>query len=560
MSDLDDFFGDPEIGDEATVRIFKSNKNIFDLKYKFIKQLKKGIKKKKCRVPDNDKNILIGWFKERGRTLTADIAAEFFIRVFFDNSKNVCTKAIKDELIKEMRWNSVNCVISFQRGFVATLKPNKVWTEEWMHSKSYFTSWLSWMIKDMTEQLTIQMNNPLPGIKISRTTKGPKRNDKHIEYAAEIACILITNSVQKLAPSWDRLKIEKSTQSSNRRNNQKLSKWNSNTNFTDFLRKAVGLPSGTSSNQYKAKASRYGLLEDIFRTDEGKKIHRRNVLMCVACKRNGEFNEMVWPSQVCSVCKKSVAANLIERIRPDDSGRFKVPARVCKNCGIPPVKAKKKRTVRLKPSYLFVTERNGKAVAVQVTPESTLPLCTGGTIHNFPTGPGMPDTTVFIQYKEAERIVLKMLEKDTTQNDINAFFGNNTNNNSYIDNICKEYKAPTRPVATDSRTLIKHIGFILNSENCLSLYANCPDLENLDSLKSAMKGFFEFTLKSKPAEFDEKWLWLKNITTMNDALFNKFKGMMRSIFEWYEVYNESDISNKIAANNAFGIIKNDHSD
>ena len=47
---------------------------------------------------------------------------------------------------------------------------------------------------------------------------------------------------------------------------------------------------------------------------------------------------------------------------------------------------------------------------------------------------------------------------------------------------------------------------------------------------------------------------------MNDALFNKFKGMMRSIFEWYEVYNESDISNKIAANNAFGIIKNDHSD
>ena len=61
-------------------------------------------------------------------------------------------------------------------------------------------------------------------------------------------------------------------------------------------------------------------------------------------------------------------------------------------------------------------------------------------------------------------------------------------------------------------------------------------------------------------EFDEKWLWLKNITTMNDALFNKFKGMMRSIFEWYEGYNESDISNKIAANNAFGIIKNDHSD
>lgn len=557
MSDLDDFFEDPEIGDEATMRIFKSKENIFDLKYKFIKQVKKDTKKKKCRAPDNHANILIGWFKEKGKSLTADIAAEFIIRVFFHNPQNVCTKAIKNKLIKQMRWDPINGVISLQRGFVATLKPNKVWTEEWKHSNSYFIAWLSWMIKKMTEQLTIQMNNPLPGMKKSRSTKGSGWNKNNIQDAVEIARILITNSVEKLPPSWARLKIEENTQSLNRQNKQKLSKWDSNTNFTDFLRKAVGLPSGTSSNEYRAKASRYGLVEDLFSNDDGKKIHRRNVLMCVACIKKGEFNEMVWPSQECSVCKISGAANLIERIRPDDSGRFKVPARVCNNCGIPPVKAKKKSTVRC---YLFVQERNGKAVKVQVTPESTLPLCTGGTGHNFPIGRGMPDTTVFIQYKEAEKIVLKMLEKYTTQNDINAFFGNNASNNKYIDDICTEYKAPPRHTATVSKKVIEDIGCIHKSVNLGSLYANCPNLENLDSLKSVMKVFFAITLKSKPAEFDEKLLWLEKITTMNEELLINFKGMMVSSFEFYEVHNESDISNKIAANNAFGIIKKDHSD
>ena len=524
---LDDFFNDPEIGNADTMKVFVSSKNIFELKY--------NRNKKGPRTESNDKNVLVKWFKEKGTTLTADIASEIIVRVFYDNAQKVCTKAIKSELINQMNWDPKNPVISLQRGFVSTLKPNKIWPSNncWVPSSTYFIAWLTYMISDIVKQLDIQLKSPLPGLKSSAIQLSKScRNDNSVILATNIATILIRDLAEHLPPSFERLKIKQNKQAGNRKNNQRLSQWDSNKNLTIFLRKAVGLPSGTSDNRYRDKESRYGLAEDLYESDTQYKIFRGNVLHCVRCMDDkNEFCEMVWPSQTCSSCSIAGPAYISERIWLENTGRFNVPAQVCHTC--------------LEPSYLFVQERNGGATQIQVTVKSTLPYCNGGTSpHNFPNPRGMgKDTTVFIKYEDAKNVLLQMHKNGATQGDIKLFFGND-DNNVLIDEFY-----PHNPIEQEIAEALKSI---LISKDLNSLYSACPNLKTPDNFKSAMKVFFACTLKSKPDELSEKLLWLENITTIDDKLFKEFNGMMAPLFE--DLYDtiEIDISNKKAASDDFG--------
>lgn len=535
MSDLDNFFNDPNIGNEENLRIFKSNKSIFDLNHK--------------NTQSCNNNLLIGWFKNKGITLTADIAAEFIVRVFYQNPDKICTKTIDNKLKSEMRWDPTNVVISLQRGFVATLKPNTYWkTTSWDYSKIYFIQWLNCVIKDMTKQLNIQMNPQMNPHLIITSSDAVQLA---VQLAVQIASILIEDSADKLPDSHDRLKIRKTTQSNNRKNYQKLSKWDSNTNFTAFLRKAVGLPPRTSSNKYKAKEARYGLVEDIFQDVNEIKIRRGNVLMCVACKIKGNYySEMVWPTQKCISCQKS-DAYINEWIWPDNSERFKVPARVCSMCGIQKVKGKE--TVL----YLFVNERNKKAKAVQVTTASTLQKCNGGTCHTFLTGPGKSDTTVFIKYLEAKKIVLEMIKKGFDQNTIKEFFGNNKDNIRLINEI---YKHHITHIESSDKKRFKYIKNIHLSNDLSSLYTSCSDLKDLDIFKSAITFLFQVLLKDNESQLKQKLKYLNDIKKMDDDILKKLKVMMQEILNNHVLNNTSKIEYKKAANMDFDLKQKVNSD
>ena len=498
---LDEFFKDPLIGNAATMKEFVSSKNIFELKYN----------DGRPRTESNDKNVLVKWFKEKGTTLTADIAAEIIVRVFLDNPTNVCTKAIKFELINQMIWDPNNPVISLQRGFVSTLKPNKIWPSDnsWLLLRYYFFYWLKYMISDIVTQLDIQLNNPLPGLKSSAIQLSKScRNDNSVILATNIATILIDDLAASLPPSWKRLKIKQNKQSENRKNNQRLSRWDTDKDLTIFLRKAVGLPSGTSDNRYRDKESRYGLAEDLYESDTKHKIFRGNVLHCVRCMDDkNEFCEMVWPFQICIFCSVAGPAYIRERIWLENTGRFKVPAQVCHTC--------------LEPSYLFVQERNGGATQIQVTAESTLPYCNGGTSpHNFPKSAGMgKDTTVFIKYADAEHVLLQMHKNGATQGDIKLFFGNDDNNNVLIDEFCSNHP----PAQKNQQEITEALKSILISKDLRSLYVACPKLKNLANFKKAINLFFDLTLKSDPTQRKEEEIWLNNIKKMDDKLFQVFK-------------------------------------
>ena len=431
MSDLDDFFNDPQIGNEATIRIFKFNKNIFKLTYMFIEKVKKVTIKKECRIPDYNANLLIGWFKEKGRTLTADIAADFIFRLFYENPSISNAQAIKDELINCMDWDPKSPVISLQRGFVATLKPNKSWVKGWKHARDYYIHWLSWMISDTITQLTNQLRNSPPLGTTNPYSKKKTYSGTQYIVASAIAQILIDDSAGELPSSWKRLKIEQVTQETNRENSQGLSNWDKTSDLNDFLRKAVGLPSGTSHTRYSNKASRYGLAEDLFQTDAEHKICRGNVLHCVKCKDiKGEFHEMIWPSNICSFCRIPGSAYSIERIWTDNDNRLETPTQICNSCGNPGGNPKKKM-------YLFVKPEERP---IKVT-DGSLACCNGGD-HEFPYGQGKArHTWVFVKWDDAQRVLLQKMRgrsknpKEINQNlpiVINEIFGIRNHNEEAV--------------------------------------------------------------------------------------------------------------------------------
>lgn len=423
MSDLDDFFNDPKIGGEAKMRNFDLSKKILILKYKLMKG--------SPRTAITDANPLILWFKTQKKLLTAYIAAEFIFKLFYDNPSTSNAQTIIDELIIHMEWDPKSPVTSLQRGFASTLKPNKIWLKGWKHSRGYFIHWLSWMISDTTTQLTYQLRNSLPPGTTTSYSKKETSSSTHDILASAIAQILIDDSAGELPSSWKRLKIKRLTQAVNRALKQGLSNWDKSSDLNDFLRKAVGLRPGSSSNTYKNKESRYGLAEDLFQTDAEHKICRGNVLHCAKCKDNkGEFHEMIWPSQICSSCRIPGSAYIIERIWTDNDNRLETPTQICNSCGNPGGNPKKKM-------YLFVKPEERP---IKVT-DGSLACCNGGD-HEFPYGQGKArHTWVFVKWDDAQRVLLQKMRggsknpKEINQNlpiVINEIFGIRNHNEEAV--------------------------------------------------------------------------------------------------------------------------------